>query len=145
MDCSQPPLERRKKSAAERRSQKRRSETRLLQKLLGGLLDVHGHRGNQLSKVGKSLLEVIQRSAPESTQSPPAEFLKKKYATFVPGACSHPDVAKVDEFVDCLIRGGSGPSSSRATVPPMPTLALKQKVSSSEDCTTTPEDMEYIY
>ena len=26
----------------------------------------------------------------------------------------------------------------------MPTLVLKEKVSSSEDCTTTPEDMEYI-
>jgi len=145
----------RRKSAAERRAQQLRSDARCLQKLLGGLLEVQGHRGNQLSKVGKSLLEVIQRSAPEPTHSPPAEALKREYATFVPGASSHPDVAKVDEFVDRLVRSGGGPSefipssssmssSSSVALPSLSTLVLEKKVRSSEDSKTTPEDMEYI-
>ena len=75
----------RRKSAAERRAQQLRSDARCLQKLLGGLLDVQGHRGNQLSKVGKSLLGVIQRSAPEPTHSPPAEVLKKGMRRLSPG------------------------------------------------------------
>ena len=145
----------RRKSAAERRAQQLRSDARCLQKLLGGLLEVQGHRGNQLSKVGKSLLEVIQRSAPEPTHSPPAEALKREYATFVPGASSHPDVAKVDEFVDRLVRSGGGPSefipssssmssSSSVALPSLSTLVLEKKVRSSEDSKAIPEDMEYI-
>ena len=105
--------------------------------------------------MGKSLLEVIQRSVPESTLSPPAEILKERHATFVPGASSHPDVAKVDEFVDRLVRSGAGPSgfipswssmssSSSVALPTLSTLVLEKKVRSSEDSKTTPEDMEYI-
>ena len=159
----------RRKSAAERRAQQLRSDTRCLQRLLGGLLDVDAHRGNQLSRVGRSLLGVLREDGyvKSEEKKAPSEDLggsahtdfvsgRTKHATFVPGASSHPGVAKVDEFVDRLIRSGSGPigvgpilpsmpSSSSATVPPMPTLVLKQKGCSSEDYTTTPEDMEYIY
>jgi len=51
---------------------------------------------------------------------------KRNSATFVPGACSHPNVAKVDEFVDRLVR-------SSTTTPTAPTLALQKKVRSSDD------------
>ena len=37
---------RRKRSAAERREQQRRAESRSIQRLLGGLLNVESHRGN---------------------------------------------------------------------------------------------------
>ena len=64
---------------------------------------------------------------------------KRNYATFVPSACSHPNVAKVDEFVDRLVR-------SSTTTPTVSTLVLQKKVRSSDISQPTPantEDMDY--
>jgi len=87
--------------------------------------------------------------------APNADFCGSAYTDFVPGASSHPDVAKVDEFVDQLVRSGCRPSelspklssmssSTSVTLPSMITLVLKNKVRFSEDSKTAPEDMEYM-
>ena len=65
MDCSQP---RRKKTSAERRSQQLRSDARSMHRLLAGLLEVETHRGNELSKVGRGLLEVLRTGGTQSGQ-----------------------------------------------------------------------------
>jgi len=231
-----PPV-RRKKSASERREQRLRADARSLQRILKGLYSTATHRGSQLTKVGRSLLEVIQRDSattPPPTHAPdkssstnsvpspastlpsvlarrvprvascleehgpvkssdsvpspastlpsvlvrkvprmascleengpdtsssdsvpsPASTLpsvlagsgsylaaapKRNYATFVPGACTHPNVAKVDEFVDRLVR-------SSTTTPTVSTLVLQKKVRSSDISQPTPantEDMDY--
>jgi len=216
-----PPV-RRKKSASERREQRLRADARSLQRILKGLYSTATHRGSQLTKIGRSLLEVIQRdsattpppthgpdkSSSNSVPSPastlpsvlarrvprmascleehgpdkssdsvpspastlpsvlvrkvprmascleengpdtsssdsvpsPASTLpsvlagsgsylaaapKRNYATFVPGACTHPNVAKVDEFVDRLVR-------SSTTTPTVSALVGGNSASSDE-------------
>ena len=59
---------RRRKSAAERRSQQVRSDARSMHRLLAGLLEVEMHRGNELSKVGRGLLEVLRTGGTQSGQ-----------------------------------------------------------------------------
>ena len=49
----------RKKSAAERRAQRLRSEGRRLQQALAALNEVHIHRGGQLTKFGRALREAL--------------------------------------------------------------------------------------
>eukprot|EP00929_Paragymnodinium_shiwhaense_P106003 TRINITY_DN71093_c0_g1_i1.p1 TRINITY_DN71093_c0_g1~~TRINITY_DN71093_c0_g1_i1.p1 ORF type:complete len:260 (-),score=14.88 TRINITY_DN71093_c0_g1_i1:410-1189(-) len=51
---------RRRKTAAERRAQLRRSEGRCLQRMMRALLELDGHRGCQTSVLGASLLAAIQ-------------------------------------------------------------------------------------
>jgi len=67
------------------------------------------------------MVSCLEENGPDYLEVP-----KRNYATFVPGACSHPNVAKVDEFVDRLVR-------SSTTTPTAPTLALQKKVRSSDD------------
>ena len=94
---------RRKKTASERRAQQVRSDSRSLQKLLTGHLEVHSHRGEQITLVGTDLLQVL---------------LKRVSPPFVPGAASHEtawktrrkkerDIQKemesrVEAYLDCL-------------------------------------------
>ena len=68
MDGPCDGLARRRKSATERRAQQKRSDALVVQRLLGRLLQVHSHRGNAFSKVGRSLVAVL-REAEGSTQS----------------------------------------------------------------------------
>ena len=57
------------KTAAERRQQQLRSDTRALTKLANGLLQVHSHRGNRLSKVGVALKQVLEAQGDIDTSS----------------------------------------------------------------------------
>ena len=54
-----PCFIRRKKTAAERRAQRHRSEARFLQRALSGLNDVHSHRGGTLTRFGYALREAL--------------------------------------------------------------------------------------
>ena len=54
---------RRKKTAAERRAQRLRSEGRRLQHAFGALHAVHTHRGGQLSPLGRALMQCLQQVA----------------------------------------------------------------------------------
>ena len=66
-----PPLfARRKKSAAERRAQRHRSEARFLQRALNGLNDVHAHRGGTLTRFGWALRESLLRLSGDSGMPP---------------------------------------------------------------------------
>ena len=54
-----PCFPRRKKTAAERRAQRQRSEARFLQRALSGLNDVHLHRGGTLTRFGFALRQAL--------------------------------------------------------------------------------------
>ena len=62
---------RRKQKPAERREQRRRSETRTLTRLMAGLSSIDSHRGNLLSKVGKVLFDGLQVCIAASPRPPP--------------------------------------------------------------------------
>ena len=53
--------DRRRKSAAERRAQRRRSEARMASRLVAGLESLRAHRGCDLSAAGRTLLDALQR------------------------------------------------------------------------------------
>ena len=54
-----PCLPRRKKTSAERRAQRQRSEARFLQRALSGLNDVHLHRGGTLTRFAFALRQAL--------------------------------------------------------------------------------------
>ena len=66
-----PCFVRRRKSAAERRAQRLRSEARFLQRALNGLNDVHAHRGGTLTRFGWALRESLSRLG-RGTEVPPS-------------------------------------------------------------------------
>ena len=68
-----PCFVRRRKSAAERRAQRHRSEVRFLQRAHNGLNDVHAHRGGTLTRFGWALRESLS-------------LLSRSRGTFVPPA-----------------------------------------------------------
>ena len=70
-----PCFARRKKTAAERRAQRHRSEARFLQRALIGLNDVHAHRGGTLTRSGWALRESLLRLSGDSGLPPSPTFL----------------------------------------------------------------------
>ena len=56
-----PSFVRRRKTAAERRAQRHRSEARFLQRALNGLNDVHSRRGGTLTRFGCALRDALTR------------------------------------------------------------------------------------
>ena len=56
-------IERRKKTASERRSHRFSAEARAVQKLLRGLEEVEPHRGNELTKIGRSLIVAFRSTS----------------------------------------------------------------------------------
>ena len=56
-----PSFPRRRKTAAERRAQRHRSEARFLQRALNGLNDLQAHRGGTLTRVGFALRDALTR------------------------------------------------------------------------------------
>ena len=81
-----PCFVRRKKSAAERRAQRHRSEARFLQRALNGLNDVHAHRGGTLTRFGWALRESLSRFS-SGTEVPPST----SFVPSVPGHSPHSD------------------------------------------------------
>ena len=63
---------RRRKTASERRQQGLRAEGRLLQRCLSALRAIHGHRGNQLSRLGCAFAAVLEPQLfPQGVPTPP--------------------------------------------------------------------------
>ena len=81
-----PRFPRRKKTAAERRAQRHRSDARLLQRALIGLNDVHAHRGGTLTRFGWALRESLLRLSGASGL-PPSPAVSPS----VPGPSPHID------------------------------------------------------
>ena len=71
-----PQFVRRRKSAAERRAQQLRSDTRALQRLLSGLHELHTHRGSSLCMVGVQLRGLIMHhvASPDAAAVPMPVF-----------------------------------------------------------------------
>ena len=61
---------RRRKTARERRAQRARAEARTVSRLLGGLAELHSHRGSMLSRAGAILQRSLQRSEGEPSVAP---------------------------------------------------------------------------
>jgi len=72
MDCFFP---RRRKSAAERRAQRQRSEARLLQHALTSLNDVQAHRGGSLTRFGHAMRSALISLGPHCDDVPATDFL----------------------------------------------------------------------
>ena len=89
----------RKKTALERREQRRRSEARLVQRLLKGFASIHTHRGGTVSVLGKALARALGAS-PEAhnTQSGGVSSAAPRQAPAESAAPEHPqDLFKEDE------------------------------------------------
>ena len=86
-----PCFVRRRKTAAERRAQRHRSEARFLQRALNGLNDVHAHRGGTLTRFGLALRESLSRLS-SGTEVPPPPADGTSVPAFSPhlDACSPP-------------------------------------------------------
>ena len=74
-----------RRSAAERREQKRRAQARVLQAMLRTLTSVNKHRGCQLSKIGKAYAKVLDDEINSST--PCSEGLTAPDPKDVPCTC----------------------------------------------------------
>ena len=89
-----PSFPRRRKTAAERRAQRHRSEARFLQRALNGLNDLQAHRGGTLTQFGCALRDALTRlSAATVVPHSPAS------SSFVPVLphCPDADSAPVHE------------------------------------------------
>ena len=83
-----PCFVRRRKTAAERRAQRHRSEARFLQRALNGLNDVHAHRGGTLTRFGLALRDSLSRLS-RGTEAPPPPAVEPS----VPGLSPHLDAS----------------------------------------------------
>ena len=61
-----PLLRRPRRTAAERRAQKQRSEARVIQKMLRGFSELEAHRGCRPTVLGAALAQVLRSSSTES-------------------------------------------------------------------------------
>eukprot|EP00969_Alexandrium_andersonii_P098539 4348797-Alexandrium_andersonii.AAC.1 len=61
MDAA-PAIDRRRKTAAERRAQARRAEARMVSRLLQGFASLDGHRGNALTKAARQFANSLRPS-----------------------------------------------------------------------------------
>ena len=73
-DGARWPAQRRKKSAAERRAQRRRSEARTAARLFAGLCDVASHRGGALSVWGQALHSALANVGSDRDDKESFEF-----------------------------------------------------------------------
>ena len=114
----QQQRQRRKKTAGERRAQQLRSEARMAQRLVKGLVDIQLHRGGALSSVGKAILDALRNADydPPATQPP---------STTAPGpmddsprqaSASHPAPSSASSSVETVLgASAAGMGSGRGT------------------------------
>ena len=88
-----PP--RRRKSAAERRAQRARADSRALQRVLTGLRDVHEHRGCQLSRAGRVFHDILNAQNAQTLRSEPLNVYGGFVGTWEP-LLPAPQVARDD-------------------------------------------------
>ena len=86
-----PCFVRRRKTAAERRAQRHRSEARFLQRALNGLNDVHAHRGGTLTRFGLALRDALSCLS-RGTEVPPSPAVEPSVPALSPhfDACPGP-------------------------------------------------------
>ena len=104
-ECQPQVALRRKKSAAERRAQQLRSDTRALQRLVSGLRELRTHRGSSLSLVGEQLhgLIMVHMACPRAVDVPIPVFRPRRTPM---------DTAGMGEEDRKLKRADSDPQSS---------------------------------
>ena len=104
-----PCFVRRRKTAAERRSQRHRSEARFLQRALDGLNDVHAHRGGTLTRFGMALRESLSRFS-RGTEVPPPPAVDPS----VPAPSPHYDASSAPFHVGPAVEPSAAHSSDIA-------------------------------
>ena len=71
--CSPPPGLRRRKTAAERRQQRMRSEARVIQRMLKSFYLLGHHRGSQLSMLGRAMERALLEAAADPAVGQPVQ------------------------------------------------------------------------